>query len=163
MDIDIITAIKEDHQNLKDLFQTGLSRKTTLEEKKDIFEVMIVLITAHTKSEEVVVYAPTCRNPQTKKNAFEGFEEHALVELLIEEMKTESNDDKWEAKFTVICNLLDRHVDDEEENYLPKLKAMFNDIQRTEMGREYKQTFDKLMKAQNNILHINQPSHSRNN
>lgn len=162
MNTDIISAIKEDHKTLKSLYKIGLDKKSSLQDKKQIFRQLVIAVTAHSKSEEVVVYAPTCRDPDMKKDAYEGFEEHALVELLILEMQTEDNDDKWEAKFTVICHLLDHHIKEEEDYYLPKLKDMFDVEQRKEMAKEYNETFARLVKAQKSITEPELQPHMRN-
>ena len=148
---DIINEINDDHKKLKALYKMGLKKKTTYEEKKQIFEELSVLVTAHAKSEEAVMYVPTCSQEETKMNAFEGFEEHGLVELLMEEMKSEDHPDRWSAKFTVICELLEHHIEEEEEEYLPKLKEMYSSEERKSMGDEYREMFSRLLEVQSHI------------
>lgn len=162
MKSDIVTAIEKDHKKLKSLYKRGLKKNTSLEDKQEIFEELAHLVTAHSKSEEAVVYAPTCGEPLTKHEAFEGFEEHGLVELLMEEMKSEENDDRWEAKFMVVCELLDHHVDEEEKEYLPKLKKLFSAEEREEMADEYFEMFERLIEAQKNISEPQDLAHLRN-
>jgi len=158
---DIVEVIEKDHKKLKTLYKKGLKKDTSFEDKQEIFEQLVLLVTAHSKSEEAVVYAPTCGDPLTKHEAFEGFEEHGLVELLIEEMKSEENDDRWEAKFMVVCELLDHHVDEEEKEYLPKLKKLFDDRAREEMAAEYLEMFARLMEAQKSISEPRDEAHLR--
>ena len=149
---EITSEIKEDHKKLKELYKKGLDKETNLSDKQSIFDTLVAVVTAHSKSEEAVLYAPTCGEPETKHEAFEGFEEHGLVELLIQEMKSEVKNDRWEAKFTVVCELLDQHVNEEEDEYLPKLKKMFSEEERVQMGKEYREMYNRLIEAQKNIF-----------
>jgi hemerythrin superfamily protein len=159
---DIVTAIKKDHDKLKDLYKKALQKNVKIEDKKYIFDQLAVVLTAHSKSEEAVIYAQTCNDHRTKKDAFEGFEEHALIDLLVQELKSEQNPDKWEAKFTVACELLKHHIEEEEDRYLPKLVVLFDDDQRKAMAKEYNEMFDLLIKSQENISEPNYPQHFRN-
>lgn len=155
---EIISEILNDHKILKTLFREGLRRGaaakgTSLDSKRRVFEELAIILTAHAKSEEATLYAPTFRIEETKKDAFIGFEEHQLIELLIEEMKSETNPDKWEAKFTVVCEMLETHLENEEEEYLPLIEEVCSREERIRMGREYRETFQRLESAQRQILH----------
>lgn len=151
MSKDLISLIKEDHKKLKKLYKIGLKKDADFSEKKNAFDELSALIIAHSKSEEAAMYVPTCGIEETKRNAFEGFEEHELVELLIQEMRSEENIERWIAKFTVMCELLDHHIEEEEDEYLPLLKEVFTDEEREALGKEYKDMFERLMEVQEYI------------
>lgn len=157
----LIDEILEDHKKIKALYEEGLSESKALSDKKMIFQTLSSIVIAHSKSEEAVAYAPTCGEPETKHQAFEGFEEHGLVDLLMEEARNEENPDRWEAKFTVLCDLLKHHVEEEEEEYLPLLQRMFKNEDLIEMGKEYREMNDRLLRAQKNIYTEPEPSHLR--
>ncbi|MES2769804.1 MAG: hemerythrin domain-containing protein [Bdellovibrionota bacterium] len=159
---ELISEMKVDHKKLKELYKKGLKKTTSLEDKLEIFESLAPLVKAHAKSEEAVLYAPTCGMDETKHEALEGFEEHGLVELLLEEMKSEGNNDRWEAKFTVVCELLDHHIEEEEQEYFSKIKNIFSHEERIEMGKEYREMFSRLIDAQKNILEPEEFEHLRN-
>lgn len=151
---DIVNEIKDDHKTLRALLKEGVQKNATLDEKKEIFDELAIVVTAHIKSEEAAAYAPTCRIEETKKEAFVGFEEHELIELLIEELNSETtNMDKWEAKFTVVCELLEYHIEEEEGDYLPLIEEVCSSNERKLMGEEYRETFQRLERAQRQISH----------
>lgn len=158
---ELVAAIKDDHKIIKKLYKEGLKKKASLDQKREIFGDLLKYVTAHSKSEEWAMYTPTCREEETRHEAFEGFEEHGLVELLMEEMKSESNEDRWEAKFTVVCELLEHHIEEEESEYLPKVTQMYSDEERETMGAEYREMYSRLVSAQESISEPTHQEHLR--
>jgi len=145
--MDIVTELKKDHKILKALYKKGLQEKTTLSEKRKIFTQLTQVVPAHAKSEERALYNPSKVKEEVKDEAFEGYEEHGLVDLLMEEMKAGLDSEIWEAKFTVVCELLEHHVEEEEEEYFPQVKEEFDAQMRKEMGARYRKSFDSMYAA----------------
>lgn len=145
--MDIITELKADHKDLKKIYTTGLKEKTTLAEKRKLFAKLVQLVPAHAKSEERSTYQPSKHKENLKSEACEGYEEHGLVDLLLEEMKGSLDSDTWEAKFQVVCELLEHHIKEEETEYFPELKKTFTLEQRKEMGERYRKSFETMLAA----------------
>lgn len=145
--MDLVSALKKDHQGLKKLYQSGLQKKTTLEEKKRIFKKLVVLVPAHAESEEQALYSNITELSRVEHFAYEGYEEHHLVDQLLRELKTVREDHVWEAKFTVICELLQHHIDEEEKDLFPKLNKMLSLDVRKELGREYRELYADALKS----------------
>ncbi|WP_413290389.1 hemerythrin domain-containing protein [Bdellovibrio sp. HCB337] len=145
--MDLVSALKKDHQSLKKLYSAGLQKKTTLEEKKRIFKKLSVLVPAHSKSEEQALYSNITELSRIEHFAYEGFEEHHLVDQLIRELKTVRENHVWEAKFTVVCELLQHHIDEEEKDLFPKINKMLSPDIRKELGKEYRELFSEHSKS----------------
>ncbi len=148
---DIVSSVKSDHNAIKELLQKAMNEEHSFEESLSLYKDLSVLITAHIKAEEAVLYVKLAQHNEHKKYAYQGFEDHGLVELLIEEMKSERNLDRWRAKFETLCKLIDRHIDEEESEYFPRVKSTYSDTQLVEMGTEYKEVFESFLRSQSSF------------
>lgn len=76
----------------------------------------------HTQLEEEVFY-PAVRavaDQEGEELVEESLEEHHVVDVLIEELKRMSpEDERYDAKMTVLCENVEHHIQEEEEEMLP--------------------------------------------
>lgn len=142
--MELVTALKKDHQTIKKLYNSGLSKRTTFEAKKKLFKQLSIVVPAHAKSEEEALYSNVTDLSKVNHFAFEGFEEHSLVDQLIRELKNVKEQHVWEAKFTVICELLKHHIEEEESEFFPKLSRMLSLDVRKDLGEEYTLRFAEI-------------------
>lgn len=159
--MELVSALKQDHQTIKKLYTSGLQKKTPFETKKRIFKKLSVLVPAHTKSEEIALYANVTDLSKVSHLAYEGFEKHSLIDQLLRELKSAGEQHVWDAKFTVICELLKNHIEEEEKEFFPKLSKMLSLEIRKDLGEEYISRFKELSKGPRNepeSLYI--PSHA---
>lgn len=86
------------------------------DEALEAFEVMKTKLSAHAKAEEKVVY-PMWKelSDDLAEMMGEANEEHQLVHDKLEELtQLESSHPTWKAKFTVLKELVEHHVEEEE-------------------------------------------------
>lgn len=159
--MELVSALKKDHQTIKKLYTSGLQKKTTFEAKKKLFKKLAVVVPAHAQSEEVALYSNVTDLSKVSNFAFEGFEEHGIVDHLLRELKTVSEQHVWEAKFTVVCEMLKHHIEEEEKEFFPKLSKMLSLDIRKDLGEEYSSRFNELLKGpRNEPESIYIPSHA---
>ncbi len=97
---------------------------------REIFQQFKVAIAAHAKSEEIALYSLFESNDskqfkELKHFSLEGYKEHELVDQLLHEMNANlSIDDEWVAKFTVLRELLEHHIEEEEEDFFPHVQSV---------------------------------------
>jgi hypothetical protein len=101
------------------------------------------------QAEERVLYLSAKSIVETKPGAYWGIEEHSLIEQLILEDQTVNNQDVWEAKFKVACDLLELHLNQEEEDFFPEVKKTTSSEERKEKGAEYEELFEDLYEQAN--------------
>jgi len=145
--MDLINELKKDHRTIKKLYNAGLQKKATFEAKKRLFKKLSVVVPAHAKSEEIALYSNVTELSKINHYAYEGFEEHSLFDQLLRDLKSVSEKHVWEAKFTIMCELLKHHIEEtEEKEFFPKLaKTLSADI-RNDLGEVYRDRFDELSK-----------------
>jgi len=107
--------LKRQHREVKRLF--GQAIGATVGERRRVMNEITEKLTAHMMIEEEIFY-PAVREIGTKKAEEmipEAYEEHHVVKLVLGELpKVDLDDDRFEAKVTVLAELIDHHVKEEE-------------------------------------------------
>src|SRR4051794_19172148 len=129
--MDAISLLKDDHKNVERLFKRFESAGDRAHvQKREIVDRIIEELAAHAAIEEQVFY-PVARAtvPKTEDIALESLEEHHIVKWVLNELETMSpEDERFDAKVTVLMENVRHHVEEEEEEYFPKV--------RDELGRK---------------------------
>jgi len=121
--------LKKQHKEVKALFKKVENTEGARERRRLMNEISIAL-EGHTAIEEEMFY-PAVRGLETQKAeemVLEAFEEHHVVKLVLAELpQVDPADERFEAKMTVLSELVEHHADEEE-------KEMFKVAQK--LGKE---------------------------
>ncbi len=99
---------------------------------RETFQQFKQAIVAHAKAEETALYSlfesqDSKQFKELRHFSLEGYKEHQLVDQLIHEMNSDlSIDDKWVAQFTVLRELLEHHIEEEEEEFFPQVQSVLS-------------------------------------
>jgi iron-sulfur cluster repair protein YtfE (RIC family) len=78
----------------------------------------------------------------------EAFEEHALAEIALKRLLAcEPGVEIFQARVSVLKELIKHHVEEEEETLFPKLQRKIGQRRLDELGLEMKQRFDELVEV----------------
>ena len=138
----VVEMLKEDHTKVKGLFQKFESAEG--KELGEIAKTAIQELEIHAELEETLIY-PAIREAIEDGNMMnEAIEEHHLVHVLIAELKKlKPNDEKFQAKFCVLGELVKHHIEEEEGEMLPK--AEDSDIDWEALEVKVMQRKERLM------------------
>ena len=129
--MDAITLLKNDHRAIERLFKRfEAAGAGAVVEKREIVDRVIEGLSVHAAIEEQVFY-PVARAtvPGTEDIALESLEEHHIVKWTLSELEGLSPDDeRFDAKMTVLIESVRHHVREEETELFPKV--------RDELGRK---------------------------
>src|SRR3954447_2211282 len=128
--MDAISMLKDDHKNVERLFKRYESAgDRAYVQKRDIVDRIIEELAAHAAIEEQVFYPVTRATvPDTEDIALESLEEHQIVKSVLNELDSMSpEDERFDAKVTVLIENVRHHVEEEETELFPKV--------RDELGR----------------------------
>lgn len=135
---DIVNLILEDHKSLKELIKIMKESEKPLSERADAFAEFAPLLVTHAKPEEEVLYTFMKKEEELREEGFEGDVEHQLADQLIEEIKrTNNDDDLWSARVKVLAELVEHHIEEEEEELLPDFKKATDSSKRQTMGQQF--------------------------
>jgi hemerythrin superfamily protein len=104
--------------------------------RRKLLDQIATVLQAHTTIEEELFY-PAVRDLGTKKAnemVAEALEEHHVVKLVLRELpQVDPEDDRFEAKMTVLSELVEHHADEEEEEMF-KIVQKIGDDELKELG-----------------------------
>jgi hemerythrin superfamily protein len=139
--------LRKDHRKVNQLF--GRFKKAeTGEEKAPIVEEALHELEVHTQIEEEVYY-PAVRagmDDDDEDLMDEAEEEHHVVDVLAEEIKRlDPDDDEYSAKFTVLSENVEHHIEEEEGEMFPKAMEVLGRSKLEELGRRMAERKQELM------------------
>jgi hemerythrin superfamily protein len=136
---DAIVLLKADHNEIKGVFakftRAGADATKT---KGDLVGRMIELLTVHTYIENEVMYPEVRRLlPELEDDILESYEEHHVADVLVTELAVLAPDaERFDAKATVLIENVLHHIDEEERDWFPKVRAGLGRKQLAELGEQ---------------------------
>jgi hemerythrin-like domain-containing protein len=113
--------LKKQHKNVKALFKK-VENTEGGRQRRQLMDQIANELKIHTKIEEEIFY-PAVREIGTSKAEEmidEAFEEHHVVDLVLAELpKVDPEDERFHAKMTVLSELVEHHVEEEEGEVFP--------------------------------------------
>jgi len=136
--------LKRQHREVKGLFRET-KKATGAKERRTGMEKIAANLLAHMAIEEDIFY-PAVKEVETKKMDElipEAYEEHHVAKLVIAELPSvDPGDERFEAKMTVLEELIEHHVE-EEEKELFKVAEKLGAERLTDLGAEMEAAFDE--------------------
>jgi hemerythrin-like domain-containing protein len=149
--VDAIQLLKTDHKLVKELL-TELESSTTRAVKKrtDLLHQIEVNLKAHTTIEEEIFY-PAFKAAGDKEEAkmyFEALEEHRAAEDLVlpDLMGTDPACDQFSGRAKVLKELIEHHIEEEEQEMFKDAKKLLSKEELTELGARMEQRKNELLK-----------------
>jgi hemerythrin-like domain-containing protein len=129
--------LKKQHREVKGLFKK-VEKTENGDERRKLMETIAQELQMHTTIEEEIFY-PAVREVESKKAQTmvdEALEEHHVVKLVLAELpKVDPEDDRFEAKMTVLSELIEHHVE-EEESEMFKLAEKLGKEELSDLGEQ---------------------------
>ncbi len=123
---DAIEMLTADHRHVEKLFKAYdklVEEEGSYNEKEALAATICAELTVHTQVEEEIFY-PAARDILDEEDLIdEAVVEHASAKDLIAQLAEMSpDDDLYDAKVKVLSELIEHHVEEEEDEMFPKLK-----------------------------------------
>ena len=145
--MDIFALLVEDHEKAKTLF-TAIKETSEkqVKERERLFAEFNLELSVHMEAEEKFFYSEILSDEKTHDKSMEAFEEHKVAKALLNELEADpKGTEQWTAKFKVLCENLEHHVKEEEEDIFPKARKLLSATEAQNIADEvleYKETFN---------------------
>ena len=146
MSTDAIVLLKDEHKLIKKAFRDfEKSGESAHAAKGKAVKRIIELLTVHTYIENEVMY-PRVREllPEVEDDVLESYEEHHVADVLVMELAMmKPDDERFTAKTTVLIENVEHHIEEEEEEWFPKVRSGLGRKTLQEIGEEMVQARKK--------------------
>lgn len=134
---DAVKLLEKDHRRFERLMKEG--EETTARasrRRRTILGMLAVEIAAHERKEEKVLYPALKRHREARDIVLEGYQEHHVADVLLGELKNlDPTDERWGAKFTVLKESLDHHIEEEEGHMFKTARSVLGRDRLEALGR----------------------------
>ena len=130
------TLLKNDHQKVAGLLEKlEETTERALKTREDLFTQLKNELDIHANIEETIFYPVLEKAEESRDITLEAFEEHRIVKQLLAELEESSKDDEvWTAKFTVLKENIEHHVEEEEGEMFKKARKVLSEEEIETLG-----------------------------
>jgi porphobilinogen deaminase len=136
--MDALTLLKEDHDKVRTLLSeleetTERAVKTRQEGLARLKSDLVI----HEQIEEQILYPKLKAHSESRAIALEAYEEHDVVDTILREIEqTPVEDETWAAKFKVMKENLEHHIEEEEGEMFDATRELFESAELEELGEQ---------------------------
>jgi hemerythrin superfamily protein len=140
--------LKTDHQKVAKLLERiDETTERGVKTREELFTQLKAELDLHAQIEESIFYPALEEADETRDITLEAYEEHRLVKQLLRELESMSKDsEEWTAKFSVLKENVEHHVEEEEGELFPKGKKVLSKEDQETLGTRLEEA--KADKAQ---------------
>lgn len=147
--MDAFELLKSDHEKVAGLLEKidGTTERA-LKTREDLFTQLKSELDVHANIEETIFYPVLEKAEESRDITLEAFEEHRIVKQLLNELEAEAKDDEtWTAKFTVLKENIEHHVEEEEGELFKKARRVLSKEEIEELGTRMEEAKGKRKAA----------------
>jgi hemerythrin superfamily protein len=142
---DAIALLKADHRQVEDWFEQ-FEKARSPQRKQMLADNICHALRVHTQIEEEIFYPAFFSATEDKEIHHEAIVEHDGAKKLIAEIEQASpSDDYFDAKVTVLSEMIKHHVKEEEQRGGMFAEARDSDLDLEELGEQMQARKDELM------------------
>jgi iron-sulfur cluster repair protein YtfE (RIC family) len=130
------TLLKDDHEKVAGILEKiDETTERATKGREELFTQLKSELDIHTRIEEEILYPTLEEYEETRAISLEAYEEHAVVKQLLEELSSQPKDDEqWTAKFTVLKENIEHHVEEEEGEMFKKARKVLSEDEIERLG-----------------------------
>lgn len=143
------TLLKADHKKVAELLEKlDSTTERGVKTREELFTKLKTELDVHARIEETIFYPALEKADETRDITLEAFEEHRLVKQLLNELQSLGKDEEeWTAKFTVLKENVEHHVEEEEGEMFTKARKVLSEEDAEALGTRMEKAKAEQMKA----------------
>jgi Hemerythrin HHE cation binding domain len=137
-----IDLLKSQHEEVKALFKK-IEKATARGQKTKLFDEMAAKLAGHDAIEREIFY-PACEKAMGMTDLLgEALVEHGVVEFSIYQADQARASKDFQFKCTVLSEIVEHHVEEEEEDFFPKVAKALGKEKLLQLGAQMKERFEE--------------------
>jgi hemerythrin-like domain-containing protein len=144
--MDAISLLEEDHRKMKKILsELESTTERGVKTREELFATVKDELTVHETIEEEIFYPALKEHPKTKEIALEAYEEHHVVDMVMAEIEDVPHDDEtWGAKFKVMKENIEHHIEEEENEMFKQARQVFEEGELEALGEQMRLRKEQL-------------------
>ena len=137
---DPIRLLESDHRRFENLLAEGEeTTERAVKHRTDLLDTLTAELNLHELLEEKILYPALKVHPEAREIVLEGYQEHHVADLIVKELRAMHKDDeRWGAKFKVLKENIEHHIEEEEGEMFRTARAVFGSDELKEMAARMK-------------------------
>ena len=134
--MDAISLLKADHDKVKKMLADGEETTERAEvTRTELLGKIKAEMLIHERIEEEIFYPALKSHPKAKDIVLEGYEEHHVVDEIMGELEALAvTDETWGAKFKVMKENIEHHIEEEEGEMFKTARQVFDSDELESLG-----------------------------
>lgn len=134
--MDAFAVLKADHEKVAGILETiEESSERAIKTRDQEFARLKSELDLHAMIEEEIFYPALEESEETREITLEAYEEHRVVKQLLAELEAEPKDtEQWTAKFSVLKENIEHHVEEEEGEMFTKARKALSEEEIERLG-----------------------------
>ena len=130
--------LKADHEKVAGILETiEDTTERAVKGRDELFARLKAELDLHAMIEEEIFYPALEDTEEAREITLEAYEEHRLVKQLLAELEAEPKDtEEWTAKFTVLKENIEHHVEEEEGELFKKARQALSEEEIETLGEQ---------------------------
>jgi hemerythrin-like domain-containing protein len=143
------TLLKADHKKVAGILEKiDETTERAVKTREELFTQLKTELDTHTRIEETIFYPALEEVDETRDITLEAFEEHKVVKTLLSELESMGKDqEEWTAKFTVLKENIEHHVEEEEGEMFTKARKVLGEEGAETLGTRMEKAKGEQEKA----------------
>ncbi len=147
--MDAFKLLKADHKKVAGILEKiDATTERGVKTREELFAQLKSELDVHAQIEETIFYPAIEDAKETHEITLEAFEEHRVVKQLLSELEAmDKGNETWTARFTVLKENIEHHVEEEEDEMFPKAKKVLGNAEAEALGTRLEAAKAKQTKA----------------
>ena len=139
--------LKKDHEKVSGLMKRlETTTERAVKTREELFSQLKEELDVHAQIEEAIFYPALQIETETEDITREALEEHKIVKTLLAELDSAAKDDaQWSAKFTVLKEMVEHHVEEEEGEMFKQARQALDKEELDELGEEMNEEKKRML------------------
>lgn len=144
--MDVLKLLKDEHDDVKAVFKK--LEKAEGATATRLWDQLKSMLTLHEEMEETLFYPPLKEAPPTEDLILESYQEHHVMDVLIDEIsQLQPSDETWAPKVKVLQENTEHHIEEEEGDLFPKVRKIWDTAKREQIGKQMQEMKERKQKA----------------
>jgi hypothetical protein len=134
---DPIEMLERDHRRLEGLLEKGdRTTERGARRRAEVLQQLTAELVVHELIEEKVLYPALKPHSKAREVVLEGYQEHHVADVLVKELeRLPTDDERWGAKFTVLKENIEHHIEEEEGEMFKTARSVLGRAELDALGR----------------------------